>query len=108
MFYCTFGNYRKLQMAFLSIKALGLWINNAILLILFYFLDFQKMVYVKDFEYLKARGIFMLFSVYFLSTVVLHIYKIYNARLDARIKEETLKAKKEIRKYIENKNKKNL
>lgn len=91
-----------------SIKALGVWFHNSILLILFYFLDFQKMVYVRDFEYYKAKGIFMLFSVYFLSTVVLHIYKIYNARLDARIKEETLKAKEEIRKYIENKNKKNL
>jgi len=89
-----------------SIKALGAWFHNSILLILFYFLDFQKMVYVKDFEYFKAKGIFMLFSVYFLSTIVLHIYKIYNANIDLKIKKETLRAKEEIRKYLENKNKK--
>jgi len=73
-----------------------------------YFADFQKMIWVKDFDHLRAKGIFILFSFYFLSTVVLHIFKIISARLDIKIKNETLKAKEEIRKYIENKNKKNL
>jgi len=95
-------------MAFISIKALAGWFHSLIFLSLVYFTDFQKMVTVTDFEHLKARGIFILFSFYFLSTVVLHIFKIISARLDIKIKNETLKAKEEIRKYIENKNKKNL
>ncbi len=93
-------------MAIFPIKALGAWIHNFILMFLLYAMDFQKMVTVPDFEHLKSRGIFILFSFYFLSTVVLHIFKIISARLDVKIKNETLKAKEEIRKYIENKNKK--
>jgi len=95
-------------MAFISFKALASWLNSLIALVILYFIDFQKMVTVTDFEHLKARGIFILFSFYFLSTVVLHIFKIISSRLDIKIKKETLKAKEEIRKYIENKNNKNL
>lgn len=92
-------------MALISLKAIGAWFQNALLIILLYFADFQKMVTVPDFEHLKNKGIFMLFSFYFLSTIVLHIFKMISARLDIKIKNETLKAKEEIRKYIENKNK---
>lgn len=89
-----------------SIKALGAWFHNSILLILFYFVDFQKLIQQPDYEEMKNRGVFMLFSFYFLSTVLLHIYKIHEKHVDLKIKKETLKAKEEIRKYLENKNKK--
>jgi len=95
-------------MAFISFKALGLWIHNTILIILLYFVEFQKILSEPDYEEMKNKGIFMLFSVYFLSTILLHIYKISIMHTDLKIKKETLKAKEEIRKYIENKNKKNL
>ena len=105
MFYSSFVDIRKHKMAIFSIKALSAWIHNFILMFLLYAVDFQKMVTVPDFEYLRNKGVFMLFCTYFLSTVVLHIFKIISARLDIKIKNETLKAKEEIRKYIENKNK---
>lgn len=92
-------------MAFISFKALGLWIHNSILLILFYFVDFQKLAEKPDYEELKNRGIFILFSFYFLSTILMHVLKIHEKRIEIKIKKETLRAKEEIRKYIENKNK---
>jgi hypothetical protein len=95
-------------MAFILFKALGLWIHNTILIILLYFVDFQKIVAEPNYEQLKNKGIFMLFSFYFLSTILLHIFKMIEKSTDIKIKKETLKAKEEIRKYIENKNKKNL
>jgi len=95
-------------MAFISIKALAGWFHSLIFLSLVYFTDFQEIVSEPNYEELKNKGIFMLFSVYFLSTILLHVYKISIMRTDLKIKKETLKAKEEIRKYIENKNKKNL
>lgn len=95
-------------MAIFSFKAFGLWLHNSILIILLYFVDFQKITEKPDFEELKNRGIFILFSFYFLSTILLHVLKIYEKRIDLKIKIEILKAKEEIRKYIENKNKKSV
>lgn len=89
-----------------SIKALGAWFHNSILLILFYFVDFQNLIHKPDYEEMKSRGVFMLFSLYFLSSILFQVYKIHEKHIDLKIKKETLKAKEEIRKYLENKNKK--
>lgn len=93
-------------MAEFSFKAIAIWLHNSTLIMLFYFIDFQKLAEKPDYEELKNRGIFILFSFYFLSTILMHVLKIHEKRIDIKIKKETLKAKEEIRKYIENKNKK--
>ena len=64
------------------------------------------MVNVPDYEYYKSRGLFFLFGFYFFVTIILNVQKILEKNKDLKIKEETLKAKAEIRKYLENKNKK--
>lgn len=64
------------------------------------------MVNVPDYEYYKNIGLFIIFSIYFLTIIFINLSKILERKIDLKIKEETLKAKKEIRKYLENKNKK--
>lgn len=93
-------------MVVISFKALGYWFHNSIVIILFYFMNFQKMVTVPDFEYFKSIGVFVLFFFYFLTTIIFHVFKILEKKVDLKTKIEILKAKEEIRKYIENKNRK--
>ena len=64
------------------------------------------MVTVVDYEYYKSRALFFLFSFYLFIVIYLNLFKIYEKHIDLKIKKERLRAKEEIRKYLENKNKK--
>lgn len=95
-------------MAFITLKLLATWFHNLIILWLFYFFGwYQKMVTVVDWDYYRDRTTFFLFATYAVAMFIYYLLKIEILNIERKTKEEHLKAKKELRKYIENKKKKN-
>lgn len=94
-------------MALVTLKSLATWFHNLIILWLFYFFgEYQKMITGLDWDYYRSRTTFFLFAVYAILMFIYYLLKIEILNIEKKTKNENLKAKIEIRKYIENKNKK--